>query len=199
MKPDPSLTAGMYETLRELVFVQGQMTSGIHTIRQMEKSGIFNRSEDSRIDIRWTYPRLHFYAHFLLAYAIFERGLLQSCKRVRRARKLTLDVSDIAGQGINRSRLYLSKVTLMRTPFETPVWQRVVLHNDVRNAIAHRSGYIDADSKLYRTLSSTAGVTLYTPEETNIEGEAQLTLTEEYVTQALSDFEELIRMIPVPF
>ena len=76
--------------------------------------------------------------------ASFEDHLHAQCCSLQRWRELRLAPTDVAGKGIERSRLYLKKVVGVDFPDTDTSWAMVVLLRDVRNAIVHAGGKASA-------------------------------------------------------
>ena len=106
-----------------------------------------NGYRDAMTDEHWhiseVFPRVQWYAQFLVAYSVFEKSLNELCKIVQNRYDFDLSLKDLTGQGITRARNYLVKVAGVDTPFNRQEWSEAKFFADVRNAIAHRNGEIE--------------------------------------------------------
>ncbi|VAW88886.1 hypothetical protein MNBD_GAMMA18-97 [hydrothermal vent metagenome] len=73
--------------------------------------------------------------------------LNELCRIVKRRSGFDLLLKDISGQGIERSKNYLSKVAGVKSPFQSQSWNRAKLLAEIRNAIAHKNGEIELAQK----------------------------------------------------
>jgi len=91
-------------------------------------------------DLYQVFPQLQRYALFLLAYGIFERRLNLLCNGYFKDFSPELSVKDFSGQGIERAKIYLSKVHNVKAPFQSKEWAEIGELNKLRNLVAHNSG-----------------------------------------------------------
>ncbi|MEZ5367525.1 MAG: hypothetical protein R2748_35565 [Bryobacterales bacterium] len=98
---------------------------------------------DEYIAVSEEIPLLFWYSQFLIGYASLEVFLNAICHSYQTQSKSPVSLRDIAGQGITRAQIYLTKVAGIGAPFQLAEWQTVKMFGEIRNAIAHRSGYID--------------------------------------------------------
>ena len=98
---------------------------------------------DEYLVVSETLPCLHWYSQFLITYSLFEMSLNAFAVSYRKKIGTPIRLKDMSGQGIIRARNYLSKVCGVTEPFNLPEWQTATLLSEMRNAIAHRSGFVD--------------------------------------------------------
>jgi hypothetical protein len=139
-------------------------------------------------------PRLNAYANFLLAYAVYERGINEICIQIQKMRQLHLGVKDLAGQGVPRALVYLRKVALLKIE-EDRVLERIRVLNDLRNVVAHKSGYIEFGSDAYKRFSKLRAIQFSPDEDIFESGETQVILPLAFVENALRDFQQSLRTI----
>lgn len=151
---------------------------------------------DEYIVVSETLPCLHWYAQFLIAYSFFERSLNAFAYSYAGQNGTSLELKDINGRGIDRARRYLSKVCNIEEPFNSLEWQKIRTLSEVRNTIAHRSGYTDylPDDRgsLYFRLQED-GLELRT-EESGQE-EVQIFISGDFVLDSIKTFRELLSLV----
>jgi len=139
-------------------------------------------------------PRIQWNSQFLFVYSTFEHMLNELCRIVKRRSGFDLSYKDISGQGIERSKNYLSKVAGVKAPFQSQSWNRAKLLAEIRNAISHKNGEIELNIKnqscLGSRLSREKNLTLkkVIPDQEN----AQITLSNEFVRNAISELREVL-------
>ena len=151
---------------------------------------------DEYIEVSETLPCLHWYAQFLVSYSFFEKALNNLSYSFQKHKKFTLSLKDIDGQGIARAKTYLSKVCGIETPFTLPEWQMAKLYSEIRNAVAHRSGFVDYVPHDPRSLCfrlQNKGVEL--KQETFGQDDAQIILTGEFILESLKVYRVILSEI----
>jgi len=93
---------------------------------------------------RWL-PKLSAYSAIVLIHSLAETQLMAYCRRLRRARALDLDVSDIKGHGIQAAKKYMTKAARLDIG-SAPEWQHLTDLQALRNIIVHRRGQQGAAS-----------------------------------------------------
>lgn len=124
--------------------------SGMDEEEQAEYADFMIDEYTNMID---AFPRLQWYAQFLVVYSSFEHVMNDLCNIVKKRSNFELSFGDIQGQGILRASIYLKKVAGVHSPFVTADWNRALLLGDIRNAITHRNGEIPFDLKNKRGLA----------------------------------------------
>ncbi len=122
--------------------LDARITAEVKGMSKEERDDYYEHMHDQYIEITDTFPRLQWYAQFLIVYSTFEDVLNQLCRIVQRRSGFSLSFKDLDGQGITRAANYLVKVAKVPSPFESKEWHHAVLLGEVRNAIAHRNGEI---------------------------------------------------------
>lgn len=143
-----------------------------------------DRFSDAFTLLERTLPRLQWNAQFLVAYGVFEFWMYELCDEVQRRSGFELKAKDLGKQGIVRASNYLAKVAGVKTPFDSPEWDRALFLSKVRNVIAHGSGSVPVDEKAFlEKLSKEA------PHLSLVEGwedEKEVTLSSEFVRNAIA-------------
>jgi hypothetical protein len=151
---------------------------------------------DEYIEVSETLPCLYWYSQFLIAYSYFERALNALSMSFQKQNGAAVSIKDMSGQGITRARTYLTKVCEITSPFELPEWQRANLLAEIRNAIAHTSGYVDylpADKRSLFSRLEGQGIELRT--EILNQKDAQIIITREFVLNSIKTYRLLISEI----
>lgn len=91
-------------------------------------------------------PSIHRSAMFLSAYALLEHHLNEYCKLFHDVGNITLKLNEVAGQGIERAKIYLSKVVGISFPINEQRWIEIRRLNQIRNILVHRNGELDENS-----------------------------------------------------
>lgn len=151
---------------------------------------------DEYIEVSEILPCLHWYSQFLISYSFFERALNALSISFQKNDVLSLSLKDMSGQGITRARTYMMKVCNITKPFELPEWHTANLLAEIRNAIAHRNGYIDylpndKGSLYFRLIDK--GIEL--KNDCNNQEDAQIILTGDFVLNSIKVFRRIIEEI----
>ena len=99
-------------------------------------------------------PLLQNYSHLLMAFSIFEKCMNDVCSGLGHRKNFPIALKDMHGQGIQRAKAYLSKAGGIADPFAGSVWSRISVLAEIRNAIAHKSGYVEFRPSDDRSLQS---------------------------------------------
>ena len=159
-----------------------------------DRRDYYDQAHDEYIEISETFPRLQWYAQFLIVYSTFEHALNYLCGVVQRRSKFSLTLKDLDGQGIVRARNYLAKVAGAKQPFTSAKWNRALLLGDIRNAIAHRNGEVPFEPKNPKSLSARASkvahlkLTSYMRDDPD----AQILLSDGFIKDAIADLRQVI-------
>jgi hypothetical protein len=131
-------------------------------------------------------PRVQWNAQLLVAYSTFESILQSLCNIVEKRCKLPISFKELGGAGIQRAADYLRKMAGVRSPFETPEWQRALLLGELRNKIAHTNGVVELQPQNKKSLYFRAGKVEHLRfAEGSKADEALLVLNAEFVEAAL--------------
>jgi hypothetical protein len=106
--------------------------------------------EESKADAADAYPQILRASLFGTAYGIFEHFLNAICKQSHSQGYVQgLALKDLRGDGIQRAKLYLTKVAKITLP-DTPEWQDLSDYGLLRNSLVHAQGYLAENDKLPR-------------------------------------------------
>lgn len=187
-------SAAFAAALQEL---EGNMDGILQTLAEDEQDAFFSNVNDEWIEVAQTMPLLHAYSQFMLAYSILERLLNGICDAIKAERGYKLSFRDLGDQGISRARTYLAKLCDIHEPFNAQAWQRTKLLAEIRNAIAHRGGFVDSlpdkSGSLYSQLAKVDGIEL--KQEIANQEDAQIVFGIEFVTGAIATYRDVIVLI----
>lgn len=178
----------------ELKELEETMTKELDGLDEHSTDGYFSSINDEYIEIAETLPRLQWYSQFLLAHSFFEKSLNDICTALREDFGYALSFKELSDQGISRARNYLVKVCGVSEPFETEGWRAAKMFGDIRNAIAHRSGFIDylpdKSDSLYAKLNSRDDVEL--KQEVLNQEDAQINIDDQFVVGAIGVYRAIV-------
>lgn len=106
----------------------------------------FHRLEEELPNLQWT-------GQFIATYAAYESMLNKLCDVGSRRMSSNLSFKDFAGSGIERAKIFLTKVCSMTAPFASQSWNDARMLGEVRNLIAHSAGkFSNPPSKKHEAL-----------------------------------------------
>jgi hypothetical protein len=142
-------------------------------------------------------PSLQWMSTFLLSYGIFEKALNGMCHTVGRIKSSPLNLSDMAGKGIERAKLYLSKNCGVTSPFNSPEWVKIQNISKIRNVLAHASGELDLDQKHHKEVFNIAQTdqTIIVHKQDLDRQTATIELTAEFNINAIETFRSFLYSI----
>lgn len=180
--------------LKELEDMMDKETEGLD---EHGLDGFYSFINDEYIEVAETLPLIQWYSQFLLSYSFFEKALNDICTAFQKDLGYSLSFKDLSGQGISRAKNYLFKVCGVSSPFDIPEWHTAKVFGDVRNAIAHRAGFIDClperKDSLFFQLSKRSDVDLKT--EVMDQEDAQISFGVEFLLGAIAVFRSIISAI----
>jgi hypothetical protein len=125
---------------------------------EIEKSNFENPSFNSDIQYEFIFPRILWRTSFLNSYFLLESSLDQICKNIQKAENYNLGLTDISGNGITRSSIYLRKVCNITDAFKTNSWTTLLDYNKLRNVLVHSDGIFSSkNEKLLGTIKKLDG------------------------------------------
>lgn len=101
-------------------------------------------------DLANEFPQYQRKACFLIIFSMLEDDLNQFCEATRVELDLKINLSDIAGRGIERAKTYLSKVAEIEFPKHSAEWERIQRFRDLRNVLVHEAGHLDEEKAQHR-------------------------------------------------
>jgi hypothetical protein len=110
-----------------------------------DKEALNDNFKEMKADAADAYPQILRASLFGTAYGIFEHFLNAICKQSQgHVQGVTL--KDLRGEGIQRAKLYLTKVAGMPLQ-DTPEWQDLGDYGYLRNSLVHAQGYLAENDK----------------------------------------------------
>ena len=117
------------------------------------------RHSDSLREIEFISLRMHRYSSILSSYAYLENSMNKLCEEYHIAKQLPLDPSQVKGEGIERSKLYLSKLAELDFDKINKEWSQLQILNALRNCIIHADGDVNLTrKKLDNIINNTPGL-----------------------------------------
>jgi len=101
-------------------------------------------------DLANEFPQYQRKACFLMIFSMLEDDFNQFCEAIRIELDLKINLSDIAGRGIERAKTYLSKVAEIEFPKQSAEWETIQRFRDLRNVLIHEAGYLDDEKAQHR-------------------------------------------------
>jgi hypothetical protein len=105
-----------------------------------EYRGLDGYDFDLRSLFRDYFPSLQRRSAFLTIWGYFEHELNELCSLYKHEKSYAVDLSDIAGKGIDRSTKYLARVAGLNMRQDSQEWRKIKQLRALRNAIAHQDG-----------------------------------------------------------
>lgn len=110
--------------------------------------------EQLAIEIHWKlydiFPTLQWTSIFNSAYSLFERHLNDLCTILEKNASTKIGLTDLKGQGIERAKIFLSKITGITNVFDSPEWTDIQNYSKVRNILVHTSGKLDLTKEKHK-------------------------------------------------
>jgi hypothetical protein len=101
---------------------------------------------------------------------------------------LSVELTDLKGDGIERARLYLTKVCEIQFPDGSHEWAEIQKLNNIRNCIVHAEGNVDdvrSPTKLRNIVKNTKGI--------SFESERYLSIDNKYLEMAITWVEDFLQ------
>jgi hypothetical protein len=91
------------------------------------------------------YENILLKSFFVTIYGFLESQLMQRCRTLEQLNKdVTLSISEIRGEGVNKAITYLIKVQHIDLSLSNNLeWERIQNYNALRNCIVHNEGRLD--------------------------------------------------------
>lgn len=110
------------------------------------------------------FPTYLSHSTFNTAYSVFEKYMNEICFSCEGRLSTRIKLKDLNGKGIERSKLYLSKVVGIDTPFTTSEWNDIKKYSELRNVLIHTLGELNMSKnnhkKVYEYCSSNTHIYL---------------------------------------
>ncbi|OMP28874.1 hypothetical protein [Bacillus sp. I-2] len=158
------------ESLEDLVFINFELAPAIEYYNEMEsyveqsknsyeeklkqviKILSINTNEEAENNFDKYNNQLHHYINnhpqmirrtvFLEIYFLFERYMNIKCEALKEEMKLPIGYKLISGNGLERTKIYLTKMCSIKEPFKNEIWNTIMIYGKVRNSLAHNQSLI---------------------------------------------------------
>jgi hypothetical protein len=104
------------------------------------------------------------YTTVVAVYSLLETSFKHLCHYLCNSKKLPIVLEELRGDGIERAKLYLTKVCSVDFPENSNDWNQLQKLNRIRNCIVHADGNIrktKSSNKLQNIVTNTNGLELY--------------------------------------
>lgn len=102
----------------------------------------FNNRNDLASKLNDEFPQYQRKSYLIMLVSIFEDFMNQLCRSVEEDLDIKASFTDFTGSGIERSKQYLSKLSLLSLPVSGKEWKQIKDAQAIRNVIAHAAGHI---------------------------------------------------------
>ena len=130
----------------------------------------------------------------VVTYTLCEMSLETICSTEQKHHGYALTLRDLAGQGVERAKLYMSKVCGVTFPDESREWNRLMDLSMIRNALAHADGNVKRmrdPERIRKVAGRTPGLRL--------RRNFYLEIDQEYVASIIEDVRSLFSLLHKAF
>lgn len=142
------------------------------------------------------FPSLQWMSLFNSSYTVFEKNLNHMCEMAGRRVNAKITLKDISGQGIERAKIYLTKVVGIEEPFKTEKWHNIKKYAELRNVLAHASGELDLTKPNHKQVLDYAikhpSINVKHDEGSDF---GEIALESELVMEAMEEFRSFVYLI----
>lgn len=153
------------------------------------------------IDADWklnsVFPKLQWSSIFNSSYTLFEKHLNDLCKKFGKERSKEIGLKDIKGKGIERAKIYLSKVIGITNIFDSTEWREIQDYAKVRNVLVHTNGNLDLSKKNHKDVFNIANnhPNLFVYPEVQDSDSAEIAILPEYIYETLITYRIILSKI----
>ena len=150
------------------------------------------------IEMHWklydVFPAFQWSSIFNSAYAMFEKHLNDLCKIFEKETSTGVGLKDLKGKGIERAKIFLSKVIGVKNVFDSTEWKEIRNYSKARNILVHASGKLDLTQKNHQEVFRYAKnqPKLFVFHEDPDSDSAQITILPELIYKALMSYKILL-------
>lgn len=119
---------------------------------QEQRSNLYDHYYDDFFQSERIFPLLHRNSMLVAMMSLFEHSLNAICNELAPTAKCELSLNDLRDKGIDRSKVYLTKVLQVSFPSDSAYWANIKKYRDIRNLIVHNDDRIDLDNVNHRRL-----------------------------------------------
>lgn len=158
-----------------------------HELYSFTKSDLDNYFPEEYFRIEDVFLKQFRYSIIVTIYSLLESSLNYLCQYLFRLNRFGLKLEEVRRDGIERAKLYLSKVCLIDFTEESKEWQEMQKLNRIRNCVVHAEGIVNkvkSPKKLINVINNTGGL--------EIEKKRYLKIESDYIGSAIVNAEELL-------
>jgi hypothetical protein len=122
--------------------LDAELTAAAAEYPEPERQEFFEHHAEDFYELSDELPTILRYSVLTGADAALEHYLVDTCETYYEVNKATVRLTDLAGTGIQRARLYLKQVARIQFPDAKPAWTAILRLRELRNCIMHANGYI---------------------------------------------------------
>ena len=213
LSSDSRIRFDAIEATGELIFLESAMELSLDSIRSfaLEKSEyefvleeINSDTSDSddeppidyskRLEAR-RLEELTLQSSFVTGYSVFEFGCLMICDAYLKLSGSGLNISDIAGSGMERVKIVVAKICAAPHVFQLDQWKEILTLRDLRNVLAHEIGVVDLEAKHSKLKSLLAGFVGVQFVGFGFGSQSRVILSDYFVRHAFSVFRDFLRQL----
>jgi len=117
-------------------------------------------SDEERYYVDDIFPSIQWSSMFVTAFNLFEKTLNDACIMSGGISSSNIKLDDIVGKGIERAKIYLSKVQNIKSPFREKEWNQAKNYSKIRNVLSHTYGELDLNNDEHKKIFKIAKVCL---------------------------------------
>jgi hypothetical protein len=145
----------------EAAALEARVVAGMNEHPPSDRQDYFEAFLDDILEVSEDLPSLLRFSLVTALDSAVEQLLVCSCQSYAKLMGLTLAQGDIRGSTLERTRRYLKEIVRVPFPDHTQDWVHILRFRDLRNAIVHRDGTVDAAGQpLRQWLLTQPGITL---------------------------------------
>lgn len=136
------------------------------------------------------FPNLQRRSALITLFGYFEHELDQLCVLYKSEKEFRIALSDIKGQGIDRSTRYLKKVADINTHKNSDEWRQIKNVQNIRNLIVHQDGRLSdkSDNRIQNVIK-------YINQTELLSGDTEVILNEGFLKHVLKTFNAYFKLL----
>ncbi len=103
-------------------------------------------------ELNSVFPTYLSHSIFNTAYSVFEKYMNEICFSCEGKLSTRIKLKNLNGKGIERSKLYLSKVVGIDTPFASSEWNDIMKYSGLRNVLIHTLGELNMSKNNHKNV-----------------------------------------------
>ena len=137
-----------------------------------------------------TFLKTFRYSMVVAIYSLVEVSLNDLCRYLCNSNKMALTINDLRDDGIQRAKLYLTKVCMVDFPASSHEWDEIIKLNFIRNCIIHTQGNVGnvkSPGKIINIVDNTPSI--------SIKDERYLMIERSYVEVSIHNAKKLLENV----